>query len=122
MSDLPEVSAVVVDAIIDMLIMDQGMLRPPEKAAKLLALIVELHKRKQPFPTRSEVAEAIGASVSTIDAALSTRLNEGYIKLRVETPEGNVQRRNSVVRLRYLEPSDQLMDVVSKAKRKRAAG
>jgi hypothetical protein len=116
--DLPEISPVVVDAIVDMLVADQGMLRPPEKAARLLAFIVELYKAHRPFPERAEVAEHIGASVSTIDAALSTRLNEGYIKLRVETPDGYVQRRNSVVRDRYYDPCPQLLDVVERAKRR----
>jgi DNA-binding transcriptional MocR family regulator len=114
-TSLPEVSPIVVDAICEMLISDQGMLRPPEKAAKLLALIVELYKRGQPFPRREEVAQAIGASVSTIDAALSTRLDEGYITLTIETPHGNVQRRNSAIRERHYVPSQGLLAVADKA-------
>ena len=117
-ADLPTISPIVVDAITDMLISDQGMLRPPEKSAKLLALIVELHKQHKPFPPREGVAEAIGASISTVDASLSTRLNEGYVTLRVETPEGNVRRRNSVVRERYLVPSKDLLRVVEKAEKR----
>jgi hypothetical protein len=116
---LPTISPIVVDAVMDMLLSEQGMNRPPEKAAALLALIVELHKRKQPFPRREEVAEAINASVSTVDAALSSRIDEGYITPIVETKRGNVQRRNSTVRERFYVPSDSLIAVVEKAKRRR---
>jgi hypothetical protein len=119
-SQLPAVSSFAVDAVMDMLLSEQGMNRPPEKAAALLALIVELYKRKQPFPRREEVAAAIGASVSTVDAALSSRIDEGYITPVVETKRGNVQRRNSAVRERYYIPSDGLIAVVEKAKRREA--
>ena len=119
MAPLPTISPVVIDAVTDMLLSDQGMNRPPEKAAALLALIVELHKRKQPFPRREEVAEAINASISTVDAALSSRIDEGYITPVVETKRGSVQRRNSIVRERYYIPSAALIDVVGKAKRRR---
>jgi hypothetical protein len=112
---LPKLRPVVVDAITEMLISEQGMLRPPEKAAALLALIVELHKKDLPFPPREEVAGYIDASLSTVDAALSTRLDEGYITQRVETRRGNVQRRNSVVRERYYDPSPHLISIVDQA-------
>lgn len=112
---LPKLSPIVVDAITDMLVSEQGMLRPPEKAAALMALIVELYKEGKPFPERKQVAEHIGASMSTVDAALSTRLDEGYITQRVETKRGKVARRNSVVRQRYYVPSSHLVDVVKDA-------
>lgn len=118
-TNIPKISPIVIDAITEMLMDDQGMLRPPEKAAALLALIVELHKKKLPFPRREAVSEAIGASVSTVDAALSTRLDEGYITIAMETSRGNVQRRNSIVRERYYIPSKKLLEVANKASRKR---
>lgn len=117
---LPSVSRAAVRAIMDLLISRQGMKRRPEKAAELLALVVELHERHRPFPPRAEVAAAIGASVSTVDAALSTRLDEGYITMEVETPHGRVQRRNSVIRERYYVPSNELQEVVAKAKQNEA--
>jgi hypothetical protein len=116
MPRLPKVSPAVVDAIVDMLVSEQNILRPPEKAAALLGLIVELHKTHEPFPQREEVARHIDASVATVDAALSTRLNEGYITQAIETTQGNVQRRNSARRLRFYIPSPALIKVVSDAK------
>jgi hypothetical protein len=120
---LPAIEPAVVDAITDMIIRDTGCLRPPEKAAALMALIVELHKLNRPFPRREVAAAAIHASVSTVDAALSTHLDpgdgSGYLQLVVETSIGNVQRRNSVVRERFYIPSDDLLRVADRAKRKR---
>jgi hypothetical protein len=116
--NIPDVSPLAVDAITEMLIEDQGILRPPVKAAHLLALICKLHEQNRPFPRREDVAEAIGAGVSTIDAALSTRLDEKYIELRIETRPGNVERRHSVIRERYYEPSQKLLNVYRNADRK----
>jgi hypothetical protein len=114
---LPKVRPIQVDAITEMLISEQGMLRPPEKSSALLALIYELHKKGLPFPRREEVAKHLDASISTVDAALSTRLDEGYITQRVATRRGNVQRRNSAVRERYYEPSPHLISVIEQAER-----
>jgi hypothetical protein len=118
MDEIPEVSPFVVDAIIEMLKSDNGNLRPADKAAALLAVIVELHKQHKPFPPRKDVAAAIGASIPTIDAALNSRLAEGYITLAVDTEPGNVQRRSSVLRRRFIIPSKKLLDVVANAKRR----
>lgn len=115
---IPEVPAAAVEAITEMLIEDQNILRPPTKAAHMLALICKLHELSRPFPRREEVAAALNASVSTIDAALSTRLDQGYIRLYIETRPGNVQRRDSVIRDRYYEPSDKLMRVYKKGEQK----
>ena len=121
MDDLPEVSPFVVDAIIEMLKADNGNLRPADKAAHMLALIVELHKQHKPFPPRKDVAAAIKGSIAAVDAALNSRLAEGYITLAVDTEPGNVQRRNSVIRRRFIIPSKDLLDVVANAKRQEAS-
>lgn len=120
--EIPNVAPVAVDAITDMLIEDQGMMRPPTKAAALLAIICALHKQGKPFPRRECVADAIDAAVSTVDAALSSRLDEGYLTMRTKVKRGNVQRRNSVVRERYYEPSAKLLrtyeEAAAKARRR----
>lgn len=115
---VPRVSPAAVDAITDMLIEEQGILRPPTKAAHLLAIICELHRQGRPFPQRETVAEEIQAAVSTVDAALSTRIDEGYITPRIETKPGNVQRRGSVIRQRYYDPSPRLLTVYTHAENK----
>jgi len=117
-TDIPKVSPIVVDAISDMLLSDQGMRRPPDKAAHMLAVICALHKKDQPFPRREEMAEAINASISTVDAALSTRLSEGYLSIEMDTEQGNVARRNGVVRHKYYIPSPQLLEVYEQAERR----
>lgn len=107
-SNVPDVPAVVIRAITKMLVEDQQLNRPPEKAAHLLAIICKLYEQRRPFPTRREVAEKMHSPLGTVDAALSTRLDEGYIKTRVETRPGNVKKRNSVIRERYYDPNDKL--------------
>ncbi len=89
--------------------------RPPEKAAALLALTVELYKANRPFPTRQAAAIALGCSKFTIDAALSTRLDEGYLT-QIVTETGNIQARHGIIRKRFYIPSQDLISVAEHAK------
>lgn len=114
-ADVPEPDPQIVDAFVNMLIEDTGALRPPTKAAYLLAIICLLAKQDRPFPGREPIARHIGCALSTVDAALSTRLAEGYISQIVETSAGNVARRNSVIRRTYYKPSKRLLDRFDKA-------
>lgn len=122
--NIPKLKPIVLDAVTDMLMTDQGMTRPPTKAAALLALIVELHNRNMAVPTRDVLKEYVAnntdgtCSVYTIDAAISTRIDEGYMKKVVETTTGNVAARHSTVSHLYLIPSKRLIDVVERAKRR----
>jgi hypothetical protein len=113
--DLPTIDRFIVDQFVEMLVEDTGALRPPINAAELLAVICALSKDNRPFPGREAMAEHIGCALSTIDAALSTRLAEGYISQIIETSAGNVARRNSVIRRTYYRPSKRLMDTYDKA-------
>lgn len=109
---LPDPDPLLIDAICDVIMTEQpNVKRPPEKSAALLALAIELHKINQPFPTRMAAAIKLDCSVFTIDAALSTRMDEGYLTQVVETTTGNVTKRNSIVRQRYYVPSKGLLDV-----------
>lgn len=108
--DLPNVNQFIIDEFLKVLIEDTGALRPPINAAELLAVICALHKDGRSFPGRKAMAKHIGCALSTVDAALSTRLAEGYITQIVETSAGNVARRNSVIRRTYYRPSKRLMD------------
>jgi hypothetical protein len=113
--DLPTIDRFIVDEFVKVLIEDTGALRPPINAAELLAVICALHKEGRPFPGRVVMAGHIGCALSTVDAALSTRLAEGYISQIVETSAGNVARRNSVIRRTYYKPSKRLLDAYDKA-------
>lgn len=121
-SALPTPNPLVVEAICDMLMTQQpNVKRPPEKAAALLALIVELYKTNTPFPSRMAVALKLDCSVFTVDAALSTRLEEGYLTQIVETTTGKVRNRHSIVRHRFYKPSAELVDIATRAGKKRRA-
>jgi hypothetical protein len=113
---LPTPNPLAVQAICEMIMEQQeNVRRPPERSAALLALCVELHKKNLPFPSRMAAALKLDCSVFTIDSALSTRMDEGYLQQIVETTTGNVANRHSTVRQRFYKPSDELIDVVDRA-------
>lgn len=86
-----------------------GMRRPPTTAAGVLALIVELHKDHTPFPTREHVADLLRCSKFGVDAAINQAIARGLITQKTETSDGNIQRRESVIRHRYYVPSSERM-------------
>lgn len=114
---LPRLNPAVVDALQDMLAADSGSTKPPEQAARLLALLYELDKEKLPAPTREVMAQALGGSRSkyTVDAIISSKINEGYLDLAIETMAGNVQARSSTRKERYLIPSKRVLSVAKSA-------
>lgn len=117
---LGKLNPAVVDAIRDKMQQDRGMMRPPEQAARLLALIVELHKRHEPFPHREVAAKIVGGSESvwTVDNAIRNALSDGYATLVVETTTGHVASRDvSVRKERFFIPSKELLDVAARAQR-----
>lgn len=113
---LPRINSHVIDAVTEMLMTDRGMTKPPEKAAAILALVAEMHERGMAWPTREVIAVAVDCSPFSVDAALSTRTFEGYIKQEMKIEEGTVQARGSVVKKRVIRPSAKLARVVSDAK------
>ncbi len=86
-----------------------GMKRPPTTAAGVLALIIELHKNNTPFHTREAAASALQCSKFGVDAAINQAIARGLVQQKVETSEGHIQRRESVVRHRYYVPSSELI-------------
>lgn len=78
-----------------------GMRRPPELAARLLALLCDLADQGLPFPPRAEVAALVGHSIEGVDSALSVALARGDVVMSAKVRPGNVQQRESVIRERY---------------------
>lgn len=115
---LGKLNPAVVDAIKQHMIEGRGMMRPPEQAARLLALIVKLHQQHEPFPHRQVVAKIVGGSESvyTVDNAIRNALADGYATLVVETTTGHVASRDvSVRKERYFIPSGELQEVAAMA-------
>lgn len=108
-------SPIVVAAIRDALQSASKSHRSPDKAAAILALIVDLYERNEPFPTRQAVAKAVNSSVFTVDAVLSSKIDEGYLTLAIETSSGNVARRPSTVTKRFFIPSKPLITLAKEA-------
>jgi hypothetical protein len=117
---IPDPDPAAIDAITRMLMEEQPEVnKPPVKAAHLLAIICALHEERRPFPEREAAAKKIGSALSTIESILSHRLAEGYITMRVETREGNVNplKRESVIRQKYYEPTAKLLGVYHNPRR-----
>lgn len=116
---LPKLNPAVVHALQQMLVEDQGMSRPPEQAARLLALTYELAKDHKPFPHREVAAQILGGSQSkfTVDAILSQRMADGYLSLVVETTMGHNHNRTGVRKQRFFIPSLRLVDIAKQAER-----
>jgi hypothetical protein len=107
----------IVEAITQMLLDNNDKLfRPPRQAAKLLAYIVGLYHKSEPFPSRAEVAEKLEISIPTIDSAISSRIAEGYLSIEIDTIEGNINRRPSSIRRRYYIPSNEVLETVEEAR------
>jgi hypothetical protein len=118
---LPSLNPAVVNALQKMLVEDQGMMRPPEQAARLLALTYELAKQHKPFPHREVAAQVLGGSQSkyTVDAILSQRMAEGYLSLVVETTMGRTHNRMGIRKQRFFVPSMRLVDIAQRAEQSR---
>jgi hypothetical protein len=118
---LPPIDEFVVDALCHMLQTDRNMPKPPVQAARLLALCVELHKLRLPFPHRRVAAQALGGgkSVWTLDAAISTRVDQGYLTEVHETTTGNVANRDSVIRQRFFIPHSRVIEIAEQARARR---
>jgi hypothetical protein len=108
---VPEPPAYVVVAIEEWLRAKRNSRRPLTVAAPLLAIFCMLHERKHPVPTRARLASALGTSEDTVDAARSTALGAGEIKEIQETYAGQVARRFSIRRRRFVIPSRELFDL-----------
>lgn len=116
---LPKLNPAVVAAMEEMLQTDSGALKLPEQAARLMALLYELHKIKAPAPRREVMAKAIGGAQSkwTVDSTLYQKRAEGYLDLVVETVVGHTQKRSGIRQVRYFIPSKHVLDIARRAER-----
>lgn len=111
----------VADRIEDFIATHYEPRRPPVVAARLLAYLVALNgsgARKTPFPSRSEVAEALYCSKDGLDAAISVALLRHLITIEVKTVQsfGIVSgKREGVIRHRYYVPTRKLLDGIGYA-------
>lgn len=118
--NLPKLDKFAVDAVQDYLMTTYNSNRPPEVAAALLALIVELYDREEPFPERHWIADHLNCSKFGIDSAVSTALARGEIEIITSVSEGSVSGRDSVVKHRYYVPCEELVSVAKRARRRAA--
>jgi hypothetical protein len=110
--DLPSVHEVEIEAVVDYLLSREHSQRKPVSTAKVLVLAVKLHKDHTPWPTRPAVAKHLDVSLPLVDTAISQRRAQNMIKVVIETTQGLVKQRQSVVTHKFIEPSDELIKVV----------
>ena len=84
----------------------------------LLSMVCALRDLNHPLPTRRAMAEAWECNIYSIDGAISTALAEGEITEEYRYEDGDVRRRGSTRRRRFLLPSAQLYEAYRNAERR----
>lgn len=127
LSDLPDDDAVrrlqpylrldLADAIEAWMIGRYAMRRPPAVAARVLAMICDLHAAQAPFPQRTHVAHVAGCTIFGVDVALNTALTRGDITLESRLAPGFIAARESVRRHRHYVPCHELLSLAQVPRR-----
>src|SRR5262245_45218980 len=112
--DLPDVD-LVVDKLAVWVKERAAAQRTPEQTAKILALAVMLHEEgKRPWPTRKQVPAHLGVSQAMVDVVLSKWQASKDLQIWTRTGKGNIKARDSIITLRYVRPSKELVDLVNR--------
>lgn len=94
----------------------EGPQRRPEQTARVLALVVKLHLAgRQPWPVRRQVSEHTGVSLPMIDTIMSQRQANQDITVWTATVSGNIKKHESVITQRFIQPSDELIEIVRRS-------
>lgn len=119
---LPPVPQKLIDDVQEWLMTTYEMKRPPTVAAAVLAFVMILHARGEPFPMREDVAYHLGCTAWGIDAALSLALAREVLTIRIETEESTaIEQRRGVIRYRHYIPSDEMLHRFAKRPQRRVA-
>ena len=82
----------------------------------MLALAVKLHLDGQkPWPTRQQVADHTGVSLPMLDVVMSQRQATKDITVWTATVSGNIKKHESVITQRFIQPSDELIEIVRRS-------
>jgi len=94
--------------------------RRPEQTARVLALAVRLHlDGVQPWPVRRQVSAHTGVSLPMLDVVMSQRQASGHISVWTATVKGNIAKHDSVITQKFVQPSQELLDLIVRAQRNR---
>ena len=104
-------AGVLADAVEQFLQSKYPSQKRPWLSASVLALILELYEREEAFPPRQQIAKALDCSVYGIDAALSVAGARDLLTIEVKLLPGGVEQRQSVIKQRYMIPSEELKAV-----------
>jgi hypothetical protein len=121
---IPHVTRAQVAAVEDWLAGHRNVRRQLTVAAPLLALVCALNQRNERFPARRRVAEWLrdnghaawnSKHPNSVDKAIQVALAMDEIEIRLTVQEGNIGAHASVLRQRYLVPSQELRDAFESA-------
>jgi hypothetical protein len=112
--DLPPIEHEA-QVIADWLKDHEGPQRRPEQTARVLALAVKLYLDGQrPWPVRRQVSAHTGVSLPMLDVVMSQRQASKDITVWTSTISGNVRKHESVITQRFIQPSDELIQIVQR--------
>jgi len=96
-----------------------GSKRPPDVAARVLALLIVLYEQDAPYPERDAVSQFLGCTPYGADVAISMALERELlsIEVRVTQSEKMKSRLPGAVRSTYYRPSPALLSIAGRADR-----
>jgi len=84
-----------------------------EATTKVLALIVKLHlDGQQPWPPRARVSELTGVPLSMMDTVMEQLQATRQITVWTATTSSNINKPEPEITKRYIQPSQNALDVV----------
>lgn len=108
---LPKVSEFVANYVAQELYNREVMQRTPINTAKVLVFAVLMHRTtetRRAWPIRQEVADHLGVSKALLDMVISQRSATGHLELNIVSEPGSVADRPSIIKVRYVKPSQEL--------------
>ena len=114
---LPPISPYVLTTMTEWLYGRERMQRRPEATAKVLCLVCALHRDRRPWPTRPAVAKALDVSMPLVDVAISQRRADGLLTVVIETKQGHVKQRASVITEKFIKPCEELFKIYRDAEK-----
>jgi hypothetical protein len=109
MSDtIPAIPKYKIDAVEDWIVQHRNVPRPIPITLGLLAIVCELHNRREHFPASRRLAEHMECTPGAIDRAISTATARNEIAV-IHHHLGEVKKNASINRRRYLVPERTLL-------------
>lgn len=92
-----------------------GNSRPPRITARALAMLIQLHHKHIPAPTRTQFAQYLGCSVWAIDNIVAAAMARGLLTEKIEfVPSEEMVKRQGVQKEYFYVPDETFLAAVDK--------